>query len=180
MDGVYEAETAHQKADFLQDLLMTSLDYYLPQKTMKLTSDDQPWVTSQIKQLDRSRKREYCKNKKSEKWRKLDDKFKEKCGEAKASYSKDIVNDLKTSNAKDWYSKIKRMSSIDQSKNTDLIVESIADEPHDKQVELIADNFEQISKNYEPLNSCSFSPEIFEKSKSFSKLQSHEIYQTIR
>ena len=72
------------------------------------------------------------------------------------------------------------MSSIDQSKNTDLIVESIANEPHDKQVELIADNFEQISKYYEPLNSCSFSPEILEKSKSFSKLQSHEIYQTIK
>lgn len=65
---VTEAETAHEKANILQNLLMEQLDKYLPNKIIKLTSDDQPWFTNELKEVDRKRKREYLKNKKSAKW----------------------------------------------------------------------------------------------------------------
>ena len=100
---VYDAITAHEKAEIIQQLLITQLNNFLPEKTVKITSDDQPWINHEIKQLDRQRKREYWKNKKSEKWKKMNDKFKQKCNEAKSNYTNSMVNDLKSSNPKQWY-----------------------------------------------------------------------------
>ena len=50
-----------------------------PIKCIKLCRDDKPWVTGNIKKLDRARKREYFRNKASEKLVKLDADFKEQC-----------------------------------------------------------------------------------------------------
>ena len=52
-------------------------------KRIKFTSNDKPWFTKQLKQLDRQRKREFFKNRKSKKWESLDKKFKESCLKAK-------------------------------------------------------------------------------------------------
>ena len=46
---IYNAETAHEKAELLQNLVMTALETYLPKKTIKVTSDDKPWITSEVK-----------------------------------------------------------------------------------------------------------------------------------
>ena len=62
-------------------------------------------------------KREYTKHKRSRKWKILNKDYLEKCEEAKEKYYKDIVEDLKLSNPSQWYSKLKRMSSHDQSKS---------------------------------------------------------------
>ena len=64
---IYNIETAHNKARRLQDLLETKLNEYLPEKTTTVTSDDKPWITSEIKRLDRQQKREFSKKKKSDK-----------------------------------------------------------------------------------------------------------------
>ena len=144
---------------------MTQLDNFLPEKTVKITSDDQPWINKEIKQLDRQRKREYFKNKKSDQWVKINENFQKKCSEAKSNYSKNMVNDLKSSNPKQWFSKVKRMSSIDKSKNQDTIIEGYSEIPDEEQVELIADSFEKISKEYDPLSSDAFPPSVLEASK---------------
>ena len=102
---VTEAKSAHEKANALQQLMMEKLNLYLPQKTAKFTSDDQPWVTPEIKSIDRKKKREYVKHRKSEKWKRLNEQFQTKCKQAKASYYTNIVEDLKTSNPSQWYSK---------------------------------------------------------------------------
>ena len=64
-----------------------------------------------IKLLDRQRKREFFKHYKSEKWHHLNKKYVELLKHKKMSYSKNIVNDLKTSKPSQWYSKIKRMTN---------------------------------------------------------------------
>ena len=71
--------------------------------------------------------------------------FKSKCQKEKSDYYKNIVQDLKTSNTKDWYSKVKRMCSIGQMKNEETNVESISTLTDKEQVEVIADEFEKIS-----------------------------------
>ena len=68
-DSVAEAESAHDKAKGLQNIMMEKLNYFLAQKTSKFTSEDQPWVTSEIKEIDRRKKREFSKRRKSEKWK---------------------------------------------------------------------------------------------------------------
>ena len=58
--SVFEAESAHEKANVLQQLMMDKLNLYLPQKTAKFTSEDQTWVTPEIKEIDRKKKKRVC------------------------------------------------------------------------------------------------------------------------
>ena len=148
---LYQLETAHKKAEFLHHTLLEKLNVYLPEKTIKVRPDDEPWVNNEIKILDRKMKREYRKHKKSAKWNSLDEKFQQKCEKAKHSYSKNIVNDLKVSNQSQWYSKIKRMSSHSAEKNEEIIVQELHGLDDNVQVEKIADQFSQVSHGYSPL-----------------------------
>ena len=147
--NLYQLETAHEKAEYLHSVLLEKLDCYLPEKVLKIGKDDEAWVNSDIKVLDRKCKREYSKRKKSMKWRLLNDELTQKCEKAKQDYSKNIVNDLKTSNPSQWYSKIKRMSS--QDKDQDTVVQELMDLSPIDQAEQIADQFARVSNLYSPL-----------------------------
>ena len=54
-DRVYSAQSAHEKAELFQQILATKLEEIFPMKTRKISSDDQPWVTFQLKKLYRQR-----------------------------------------------------------------------------------------------------------------------------
>ena len=69
------------------------------------------------------------------------------------SYYKNVVEDLKDSNSGQWYSKIKRMSTIDQTKDDVVTVQQFKGETSKMQAELTADQFASISNLYQPLNS---------------------------
>ena len=73
---VYKAETPSEKAHTLQTMLFQNFLKLFPEKTLRISSDDQPWITHKQKILDRQRKREYNKHRKSDKWVKLDKLFK--------------------------------------------------------------------------------------------------------
>ena len=151
-DEVLNVTTAHEKAVNLQNILLDKLNLYLPEKSSSFTSDDQPWFTHDLKQLLRSKQREYSKNRKSIKYLKLEKIFQTKCKEAKASYYKNIVSDLKESDPKKWYSKLKRMSNFDQAKSEVPIVDSISSFSDQDQANLIADSFSEISNSYDPVD----------------------------
>ena len=70
-ETLYSANTAHQKAELLQNTLMEKLNLYLPEKVVTYTSDDQVWVTPELKQLARKKSRDYFKHRKSPKWKTL-------------------------------------------------------------------------------------------------------------
>ena len=108
-------------------------------------------MTECIKKLDRKRKREFWKNKKSAKWCQLNKEFKKRCKSEKEKYFDNIVKDLKTSEPAQWYSKVKRMSTLEQ-KKTQTLVQSIAYLSDEEQAETIADHFAKISQEYDPLN----------------------------
>ena len=76
--------------------------------------DDKPWITDEVKTLDRQRKREFVRHHKSSKWHFLNDKYMKLIKKSKVSYANKMVNDLKSSNPSHWYSKVKRMSSINR------------------------------------------------------------------
>ena len=105
-------EDVNQKADFLQNSLMRLFYDVFPLKSMKISNDDEPWISENVKCLDRQRKREFYKNHKSEKWKVLNQKFLEAVKKSKNSYKVRIVDDLKKSNPGKWYSKLKRMSGL--------------------------------------------------------------------
>ena len=146
---LYQCETAHDKAELLHNTLLEKLNQYLPQKNFNIREDDCAWVTADIKAVDRRRKREYNKNKRSTKWEALNEKFEQKCEKARHDYAENIVNDLKTSNPSQWYSKIKRMSAHHQ--NEESIVQELIGLSDQDQAEQIADQFCEVSNLYQPL-----------------------------
>ena len=148
---VTEAKSAHEKATALQTLVMKQLNNFLPEKTTTFTSEDQPWATPEIKEIDRRKKREYYKHRRSPKWKRLNKLFEAKCRQAKSNYYNNIVKDLKSSAPGQWYSKLKRMSSHDQTKTEEVTVEEISHLSNQNQAETIADNFSKISNEYQPL-----------------------------
>ena len=50
---------------------MEKINLYFPEKSIKINEEDQPWITPELKKLDRQGKREYLKHKRSRRWEKL-------------------------------------------------------------------------------------------------------------
>jgi hypothetical protein len=175
---VYDGKTAHDKAELFQQMLLQKMDECLPEKSITVTSDDKPWITSEIKQLDRKQKREFCKNRKSAKWIKLNKTYKDKFKQAKNYYYQNIVKDLKNSNPGQWFSKLKRMSSHDQVKNKLPIVQSLIGQSDADQAESIADSFAEISNEYDALTDQVFQYEP--PLQTFQHLDPYFVYQKIK
>ena len=145
-----------------------------------MNENDKPWVDSELVKIDRKCKREYNKRKKSTKWRELYQKFTEKADKLKESYYKNMVEDLKSSNISQWYSKLKRMSSVDPTKDQNVQVQNIMELPSDQQAELIADEFAQISNLYQPLKIEDIQLPTFENSLPVPLFEPHQIYDKLR
>ena len=85
-DEVYSAESAHEKAEIFQNIFLQKLDEIFPEKLRKISSDDQPFITHKLKQMDRKRKRIFNKERRSEKWKKLNKIFKAELKSAKSQF----------------------------------------------------------------------------------------------
>ena len=149
---VYLEESAHVKAKLFQDLLLSKVDEYFPERTLKLKSDDQPWISFQLKKLDRRRKRVYRKERRSSKWKKLDSEFKKEVKLAKENFYKKSIEDLKQKKPGQWYECLKKISNYDQFKKTEPQCEEISHLPDDQQVEKIAEKFASIQNEYDAIN----------------------------
>ena len=122
-DQVYGVDSAHQKAESFQKLLVHKLNEIFPEKTRKISNDDQPWITFKLTKLDRKRKRMYHKHHRSEKWKILDKLFKKEAKSAKADFYNNKVAELKTKNPCQWYSCLNNISSHDQHKIEEQMLE---------------------------------------------------------
>ena len=67
---VFEVNSAHEKAKTFQNTLIKKLDEFFPEKIRKIASDDSPWMTNKLKNMDRKRKRTFHRERKSINWRK--------------------------------------------------------------------------------------------------------------
>ena len=149
-EEVFQAKSAHEKANIFQNLLIKALDDFLPEKTRKISSDDQVWITHKLKMLDRKRKRIFHKERRSEKWKHLNKLFKQEMKTAKAQFYKNTIADLKTKSPGQWYSALKRITSSDQ-QNEQLNIEEISHLPDQEQAEIIAEKFSFIPNGYDAL-----------------------------
>ena len=62
---ILEEESIDKKAIILQEYVLEQVNKFLPEKRRVIASDDDPWVTEDVKKLNRQRQREYRKNKNS-------------------------------------------------------------------------------------------------------------------
>ena len=90
-------------------------------------------------------------------------KFKKKCKHSKKYFYKQFIQDLKVSNPRQWYSKVKRITSYKIHENELPQCQEISSFDDQNQAELIADTYEQVANSYEPLKDGDVSlPEISE------------------
>ena len=148
---VYAATSAHEKAHIFQNKLIEKLDEIFPVKKRKINSDDQPWISFSLKKMDRKRKRLFHKQRKSEKWRSMNKLFKKEVKEAKAKFYMKSVAELKQKKPGQWYSCLKQITSFDQQRREEIIVDEISHLTDQEQCEIIADKFASIQNEYDAL-----------------------------
>ena len=141
-------ESIDQKADLLHSMIMGAINQCLPEKSIKVSSDDSPWYNQALKKLDRRRRREYHRNRKSEKYLILCRLYEEKKSKAKKSYKKNMIDDIKGAKPGEWYSKLKQITRFDQGKSEVIQVDEISHLDDQEQAERIADNQAEISNSY--------------------------------
>ena len=117
-------------------------------KFRKIANDDQSFFTDQLKRLDRKRKREFRKNRRSPKYKRLHKVFKLKVKEAKQKFKANMIDDVMTARSAQWYSKLKRISNFEQNKAEFVQVDEISHLSNKEQAEAIADGFSSISKPF--------------------------------
>ena len=163
-DQVYEAESAHEKAENFQKILLEQLEHVFPEKIRKISDDDAPWITFKLKKLDRQRKRIYHKERKSDKWSKLNKLFKHELKQAKAQFYKNSVEELKAKKPGQWYACLKKITSQNQNRDEQPAVEELRHLSDQDQAEQIAAQFAAIQNEYDELNKDDISVPHFKDS----------------
>ena len=106
----------------------------------------------------------FHKERRSERWKKIDKLFKKEAKSAKSEFYKNKVEELKSKNPKQWYSCLKSITSFDQQKKEQPNVEEIRHLSDQEQADLIANQFAKIQNEYQPLKTDDISVPPFAKS----------------
>ena len=77
------ATLVDRKAELLLSQVNMAVNKYLPEKSIRVASDDEPWFNRSLKKLDRKRRREYNKNRRSDKYLSLSRLYKDKISKEK-------------------------------------------------------------------------------------------------
>ena len=96
----------------LDNLLEFKMDAIFPTKTVRLSNKDKKWIDSDLKKLDRLKKREYSKKGKTAKYYyDLSETFEMKYKKAAEDYLNKNVRDLKEADPGKAYATLKRMGA---------------------------------------------------------------------
>ena len=175
---LYRCNDSNLKAEMFQNTLLTNYQKFFPVKKMKISCEDKPWFTLELKKLDRKRKKEFSKHYKSDLWTNLNEEFLKKCAKAKEDYYDDMVIDLKESNPGKWHSKLKRMSGQD-SRQDNILVEELSGYSNQKQADMIAEHYSDISNQYQPINEDDF-PQYLSRQFCPPVIEPWEVHKTIQ
>ena len=178
---IYNCTDVNQMADRFQRQILEKYHECFPTKTVKLSSEDKPWITKNVKELHRKMRREFYKNKRSEKWSKLKEEFSTLCRKEKENYYKKIVADLKISNPSQWYSKVKRMAGK-ATKSQEVCVEELIGLTNKEQAESIASHYSKISNQYDEVKEGDFAAYLYpslEEGNTCPRVEPLKVHQTI-
>ena len=173
-------------AQQLQSSLFDKLNELCPLKTIKINSQDKPWINFELKSLKRRRMREWQKRGKTEKYKQVASEFETKYNKVAEKYINKKVDALKKTEPGKAFRILKTMGAkpgdnIDDGSFT--LPSHQKDGLNSKQsAEKIADYFAKISKEYHPLNLELLPDRVKEKLKSISAppiISEYECYRKI-
>ena len=164
MDDNYSST---KQAQVFEEKIAQKLNSMLPQKQFKISNRDKPYITADLKKLDRLKKREYRKHGKSEKYIQLKEKFNLKMKQAVKNHLDKNVRALKESDPGKAYTTLKRMGSQpgDYLDDGTFSLANHLEENLTKQesVDRIASHFSKISQEYPPFDAMKIPIEVNKK-----------------
>ena len=148
--------SATEQASLLENILVTNLNRICPEKSVKIGTQDKPWMNFELKKLHRIKSREYTKRGKTRRYWELSKQFEKKYKEEASKYMKKNVQDLMELNPGRAYGTLKRMGMRpDECQNTGtftLPAHAAANLSSQDCAERIANHFSEISKTLPALS----------------------------
>ena len=114
-------------------------------KMVEISCLDKKWFSPAIKQIHRRMCREFFKNRRSPKYKKLKFKFKKMKRKSIKEFYSTFVSDLKICNPGKWYAMAKKIGAVDQMTNGDIQVECLSCFNNKQCADKIAEHFASIS-----------------------------------
>ena len=155
-EGITDHMSPSEQVETFENILAEKLDQYCPEKTLKLGSQDLPWINSELKKLHRLRSREYVKRGQSDKYKSLAKEFDTKLKIAAQKYMEKNVTELKETNPGKAYRILKKMGAQPgdcADSNTFTLPEHASQNlTNQEAAEQIAAHFAEISQQYPSLS----------------------------
>jgi hypothetical protein len=138
--------------ELFHDWLRNNLDKFFPEKVTKISMLDKIWMSPQLKQLHRSMQREFCKHRKSQKYKQLKSKFQKLKKKSVNTFYSDFVYNLKKSDPGKWYQMAKKIGAVNERESGDIQVESLSDLTNGECAQKIAEHYAAVSNEYNPID----------------------------
>ena len=163
------------QVEIFEALLKGKIDEYCPERTLRLGSQDKPFINSELKRIHRCWQREYTKKGQTEKYKKLKKEFEVKYKEAAEKYLIKNVTDLKESNPGKAYSILKNMGAQpgDCTDSQTFTLPGHEDNKltNEESAEQICNHFAEVSQEFPPLDAKSLPHRVQVKLRSSSSPQ---------
>ena len=108
-------------------------------------------MSPNLKNLHRAMQREFCKNRKSQKFIKLKTKFKKLKKKSIRTVYSEFVQELKSTDPAKWYYMAKKIGAV-SNKRSDTEIESLSGLSNKESANRIAQHFSEISNQYSPID----------------------------
>ena len=186
-DSLKDDMSPTQISVVFEQLVGNKLNQFCPEKEVKVSSQDKPFITGELKKMKRLKSREYNKRGKTQKYKDLQKKFKSKYKIEAEKYLNKNLDALKETKPGQAYSILKKMGAqpgdcIDS--NTFSLPSHEADNLTEEQsAESIATHFAEISQQFPPLDISTLPLNVQEKLKCQDKapvVSEYEVYNKIR
>lgn len=159
-DWSYLDKTEKESATLMAERLDEYVSIAFPEKTRTYKSTDKPWITKEIKLLTRRKRREYARNRRSIRWRALEDETERLILQAKERFFGGVTRRLvESKNTREYFRAVAALSKIEGTERKEWSIYELFPDKNDKDIaEHVAEFFNKISAEYQPLQSSEAAP----------------------
>ena len=118
---LYRLPSCQDKYDLFYNLLMLGLDTFLPKKKIKIHCRDKPWITPELKRLISDRQKALAAGDR-DLFKRLRNIINRAIKDAKVSYFKTQVNQIKTADPTKWWKAVKNLAGYTPDKNVYSVI----------------------------------------------------------
>lgn len=188
-EGILTDKSPSDQVDSLQGLLNEYVEKIFPEKSVRLSKRDQEFITSELKNLDRKKKREWRKHGRSNRYKVLQKEFKDKYKKAASDHLKKHVSDLKQSLPGRAYMTLKKMGAMPgdcEEPGTFTLGSHVRENlTNEDQLERISDYFVSISQEFPKLEIDQLSTQTRQKIDNIKQedipvIQVYEMYEILK